>query len=173
MDFPPRSLPTLMPAYLAQLELPHTGNHNAPAQQTYELHGVDGVSAFTLQTQRSGGLVTTTQNHAPHPLGPLLQPGHMQHDAAFAGNNSQSASASTTAAGPASPMGPPDRPRKRKAATLCADYWEPYKKRILDLHIEQKKPLPEVRQTIEKEYGFKAGYVASLRARPCESSAWC
>jgi hypothetical protein len=70
-------------------------------------------------------------------------------------------------------MGPPDRPRKRKAATLRADDWEPYKKRILDLHIERKKPLPEVRQTIEKEYGFKAEYVASLRARPCESSAWC
>jgi hypothetical protein len=68
-------------------------------------------------------------------------------------------------------MRPPDRPRKRKAATLRADDWEPYKKRILDLHIEQKRPLPEVRQTIKKEYGFEAGYVASLRARLCDSSA--
>jgi hypothetical protein len=68
-------------------------------------------------------------------------------------------------------MRPPDRPRKRKAATLRADDWEPYKKRILDLHIEQKRPLPEVRQTIKKEYGFEAEYVASLRARLCDSSA--
>jgi hypothetical protein len=62
-------------------------------------------------------------------------------------------------------MRPPDRPRKRKAATLRADDWEPHKKRILDLHIEQKRPLPEVRQTIEKEYGFKAEYVAAVHAR--------
>jgi hypothetical protein len=153
MDFSP---------HLAQLDLLHTGNHNAIVQQTYGLHGVDGVFALTLQAQRSGRLGTTTQNHTLHPLSPLLQLGHMQHDAAFAGNNSQSALAFTTAAGPASPMGPPNRPRKRKAATLRADDWEPYKKRILDLHIKQKKPLPEVRQTIEKEYSFKAEYVASL-----------
>jgi hypothetical protein len=173
MDFPPRSLPDPAPAYLAQLELPHTGNYNAPAQQMYGLHGVDGVFASTLQAQRSGGLVATMQNHTLHPFHPLLQFGYMQHDAAFAGNNSQSTSASTTAAGPASPMGPPDRRRKRKAETLRADDWEPYKKRILDLHIEQNMPLPEVRQTIENEYGFKAEYVASLQARLCRSLAWC
>jgi hypothetical protein len=62
-------------------------------------------------------------------------------------------------------MGPPARPRKRKAPTLRADDWEPYKKRILDLHIVQKLSLPKVRQMVEVEYGFKAEYVAPLRAR--------
>lgn len=59
-------------------------------------------------------------------------------------------------------MGPPDRPRKRKAATLRADDWEPYKKRILDLHIEQKMPLRKVKELIEEKYGFKAEYVTSV-----------
>ncbi|RAR02066.1 TPR-like protein [Stemphylium lycopersici] len=156
MDFPPRSLPDLAPAYLAPLELPHTGNHNAPAQQTYGLHGLDGVSVFNLQARSSGGLVATTQDYAPYPFGPLLQPGHMQYDAAFAGNNRQSALESTAAARPASSMGPPKQPRKPKAATLRAADWEPYKKRILELHIEQKKPLHEVKKIIEEEYSFQA-----------------
>ena len=175
MDFPLRSLPDLAPAYLPQLELLHTGHHNAPAQQFYEPYGIDRTSAFTLQAQLSGGQVATTQNHALHPFGPSkAHPSHAQHDAEFASNNqSASASASAAPAGPASPMGPPAQPRKCKAATLRADDWEPYKKRILDLHIEQKIPLSKVRQIVEEEYGFKAEYVISVRARQCESSVWC
>jgi hypothetical protein len=65
-------------------------------------------------------------------------------------------------------MRPPDRPRKRKAATLRDDDWEPYRERILDLHIEQNMPLRKVKQLIEDKYGFKAEYVASVRARQCE-----
>ncbi|KAL1613665.1 hypothetical protein SLS56_012249 [Neofusicoccum ribis] len=65
-------------------------------------------------------------------------------------------------------MGPPDRPRKRKAPTLRADDWEPYKKRILDLHITQNLPLPKVRQIIEEEYGFKA----ELRQYRSRISQW-
>jgi hypothetical protein len=172
MDFPPRSLPTLMPAYLAQLELPHTEHYDALLiQQLYGPYGVDQTSAPTWKVQALGGPVVATQHRALQPFSPpTLYPSHAQFDVELA-RNSQSAPASTTAVGPASPMGSLDRLRKRKAATLRADDWEPYKKRILDLHIKQKKPLPKVRQTIEKEYGFKAEYVASLRARPCESSA--
>jgi hypothetical protein len=65
-------------------------------------------------------------------------------------------------------MRPPDRPRKRKAATLREEDWKPYKKPILDLHIEQKVPLQKVRELIVEKYGFKAEYVASVRARQQE-----
>ncbi|KAF2820930.1 TPR-like protein [Ophiobolus disseminans] len=170
MDFLPRGLPDLAPAYLPQLELPHTGHYNTlPAQQLYRSYDVNRTSAFTLQAQLSGGPGVTTQNHALHPFSlPTLHSSHAQFNLEYAGN-SQFVSASTSApAGPASPMGPPDRPRKRKAATLRADDWEPYKKRILDLHIEQKKSLPEVRQIVEKECGFKA----ELRQYRSRVSQW-
>jgi hypothetical protein len=111
------------------------------------------------------------QNHALHPFS--LSTGHLSHaqfDTGF-GGNSQSASTSASAAPtePALPIDPSARPRKRKAPTLRADDWEPYKKRILDLHIVQKLSLPKVRQTIEEEYGFKAEYVAPLCTRQSES----
>ncbi|KAF2794007.1 hypothetical protein K505DRAFT_374918 [Melanomma pulvis-pyrius CBS 109.77] len=57
---------------------------------------------------------------------------------------------------PAVPMGPPTKTRKRKAPTLRADEWEPYKARILELHIEQKLPLREVKEQILSEFGFTA-----------------
>jgi hypothetical protein len=60
---------------------------------------------------------------------------------------------------PASPMGPPAQPRKRKAPTLHANSWEPYKHRTLELHITQGLPLPQVRQKMADEYSFKAKYV--------------
>ena len=50
--------------------------------------------------------------------------------------------------------------RKRKAPTLRVDAWEPYKARIIELHIEQGLPLGKVKDTIEKEFGFTAEYVS-------------
>jgi hypothetical protein len=168
MDFPSHSLPDLAPAYLPELELSHEVHHNAlPDEQLYGLYGVDRTSAFTMPVQLSDGQVAITQNNALHPFNlSAAHPSHAQFDIGFT-SNSQSVftSAPAALAEPASPMGPPNRPRKRKAATLRADDWEPYKKRILDLHIVQKNPLPKVRQIIEEEYGFKAEYVASIRAR--------
>jgi hypothetical protein len=57
---------------------------------------------------------------------------------------------------PSSPMAPPTKPRKKKAPTLHAEDWEPYKKRILELYIDKATPLPEVKVIIESEFGFKA-----------------
>ncbi|KAL6922334.1 hypothetical protein FSHL1_006297 [Fusarium sambucinum] len=54
------------------------------------------------------------------------------------------------------PMGPPPKRRKRKAPTIRAKEWEPYKARILDLHDEQKFSLPKVKTMIEEEFGFTA-----------------
>ena len=50
----------------------------------------------------------------------------------------------------------PTKLRKRKALTLRADAWEPYKARILQLHDVEKLPLREVKRMIESEFGFIA-----------------
>ena len=63
---------------------------------------------------------------------------------------------------PNTPMGPPTKTRKRKAPTLRAEAWEPYKSRILDLHITQKLPLLEVKKRMESNFQFTAEYVALL-----------
>lgn len=60
------------------------------------------------------------------------------------------------------PMGPPTKTRKRKAPTLRAEAWEPYKSRILDLHVTQKLPLPEVKKRMESSFQFTAEYVTLL-----------
>ena len=59
-------------------------------------------------------------------------------------------------------MGPPTTKRKRKAPTLRAVDWEPYKARIIELHITQRPPLSlkEVKDAMEKEFGFVAEYVS-------------
>ena len=59
-------------------------------------------------------------------------------------------------------MGPPTKKRNRKAPTVHADVWEPYKARITEL-LDKQKPrllLKEVKDTIEREFGFVAGYVS-------------
>ncbi|GKU02778.1 kinesin light chain 2 [Fusarium langsethiae] len=66
------------------------------------------------------------------------------------------------------PMGPPPKRRKRKAPTLRAKDWEPYKTRILELHDEQKLPLPKVKTMIEEEFGF----TAELRQYRTRISQW-
>ncbi|OCL06080.1 hypothetical protein AOQ84DRAFT_441071 [Glonium stellatum] len=67
-------------------------------------------------------------------------------------------------------MGPPARPRKRKAPTLRADEWEPYKARVIELHIERDPPLPlpKVKDAIEAEFGF----VANVRQYRTRISQW-
>lgn len=55
----------------------------------------------------------------------------------------------------------PSKKRKRKAPTLRTDDFEPYKARILELHIEQNLPLPSVKVMIERESWFRAEYVVS------------
>ena len=51
------------------------------------------------------------------------------------------------------------RPRKKKARTLRETDWEPYKDRVIQLHLTEKRHLPEVRILIEQEFGFNAEYV--------------
>ena len=46
--------------------------------------------------------------------------------------------------------------RKRKATTLRAQDWEPYKQRIIELYKNESKTLPEVKTMIREEFGFDA-----------------
>ncbi|KAM0365790.1 hypothetical protein ACHAPK_009311 [Fusarium culmorum] len=66
------------------------------------------------------------------------------------------------------PVGPPPKLRKKKAPTLRANDWEPYKARILELHGEQKLPLPKVKAMIEKEFSF----IAELRQYRTRITQW-
>lgn len=60
---------------------------------------------------------------------------------------------------PEQSMAPPPNPRKRKAPTLRRDEWELVKDRVIELHISQNLPLPEVKKIVEEEFkssGFTA-----------------
>ncbi|RFN46232.1 tpr-like protein [Fusarium flagelliforme] len=65
-------------------------------------------------------------------------------------------------------MGPPPKRRKKKAPTLRAKDWEPYKARILELHDARKLPLAKVKEMIEEEFGF----TAELRQYRTRISQW-
>jgi hypothetical protein len=57
-------------------------------------------------------------------------------------------------------MAPPPNPRKQKAPTLRVDDWKPVKARVIELHITQKLPLPEVKKIVERDLpGFTAKWV--------------
>lgn len=145
MDFPSPSLPDLALADLSSLGFPDTTEHPPIAQQLYR----DTALYSPPNTQFESQYFTPIQSRNLYPSAlPVTPPGHGQQDA----GNAQSM--------PTTPMAPPARPRKRKAPTLSADAWEPYKNRILELHITEKLPLPVVRKKIMEEFNFTAEYAA-------------
>ncbi|KAF2811289.1 TPR-like protein [Mytilinidion resinicola] len=99
-------------------------------------------------TLPTDGQITTGQSSAPQ----LFSPSPALHSHAF--HHAESFDAAPPV--PTTSMGPPAKPRKRKAPTLRADDWEPYEDRILELHITQNLPLPKVMKIIEDETGFTA-----------------
>ncbi|KAH6613149.1 hypothetical protein C7974DRAFT_368938 [Boeremia exigua] len=149
MELPP---PDLVIAYQSGLSLPHAGHNNATAQQHAASYGFDQSLGPIWQAGLTGEqLAMTEYQHRdlqPFTRTSISQPGHVLLDVM--------------------PVGDPARPRKRKAATLREEDWEPYKERILDLHVVQKIPLPKVRQMMEEEYGFKA----ELRQYRSRISLW-
>lgn len=52
-------------------------------------------------------------------------------------------------------MSPPSM-RKRKAPTLYRRDWEPVKSRIAELYVTENRPLKEIKETLELEFGFTA-----------------
>jgi hypothetical protein len=168
MNFPPRIPPRLASVDFPQPGYPYAADQPSTIQQAYGAYGVDGAFGsgsgfgFGLQTQLPSDHSAVTQPYLARPFNPCpVLSNDKQHDAEFV-DDPQSAFAA-----PVSAMGPPAQPRtrKRKAPTRRADAWEPYKCRILELHVIQGLPLLEAVQKIEDEYGFKAKYVALLDRR--------
>jgi hypothetical protein len=95
----------------------------------------------------------STHSHISQSFDPYLTPYTLQP------HNSQSFSDIQDT--PVPPMSPPTNTRKKKAPTLHSEAWLPYKDRIIELHITRDPPLREVKNTIEKEFGFMAEYVSS------------
>ncbi|KAF2490246.1 TPR-like protein [Lophium mytilinum] len=131
------------------------------SQQTYGRYGSLIVPHnMASQMLPTTGYATTGQRSVPQ----LIHP-----STAFPIHASQSADlVDNTPAMPRTSMAPPANPRKRKAPTLRADDWEPYKARVLELHITLKLPLPEVKKRIEYEFGFNA----ELRQYRTRISQW-
>jgi hypothetical protein len=141
------------PPVFGEVDLSYSIQSPYGAQQAYQLYGshlaLDNLSSQTLPTD---GQVITGHNNVLHSLQPSLA--HHIHTP----YNTESFGGTETI--PVIHMGPPTKlPRKKKAPTLRAGDWEPYKARIIELHITQKLPLPEVQKKIEEEFGFTAVYV--------------
>jgi len=147
---------TADPPIFGELDLSYLIQSPYVSQQAYGLYGNHlALNSSALQIQPLDGHLTPGQTNIPHSFypSPALHI-HAPHIVESFGD------ARTI---PAIPMGPPTKPRKRKAPTLRADAWEPYKARIIELHIQQGLPLREVRENIIKEFGFTAEYVSLFK----------
>ena len=132
-----------------------TQNHGT-TDQAFEFHGNNSV----LEDRASEmlpplGQSASTHNYVSHSLDPSPAPYTSQPQNFPPVNETKD---TTTPS-----MGPPTKTRKRKAPTLHADDWEPYKARIIELHIERDPPFPlrKVKEIIETEFGFVAEYASS------------
>ena len=152
---------TANPPFFGELDLSYSIQSPCVSQQAYELYGSHlALNGSALQMQPLDGQLTPGQTHVPHSFHP--SPAFHIH----APHIEESFGDAQTM--PAIPMGPPTKPRKRKAPTLRADAWEPYKARIVELHIQQGLPLREVRENIMKEFSFNAEYVSLFKVEQGE-----
>ena len=119
------------------------GSH-APEPEHHQPMEVYGINS--VETQPS-----FVPNYMPHVFNPF--------PTTWATQQQDSQNLSNAQDRPAESVGPSKKNRKRKALTLRADIWSPYKDRIIELHIQQNLPLPEVRDIMENEFGFTAEYV--------------
>ncbi|KAH7113304.1 hypothetical protein B0J11DRAFT_572773 [Dendryphion nanum] len=137
------------PPSLSRVDLSYTQQGYYIAQQAHEPYGSHSVlSGSAVQMQALDEQVIVKQGQLSHSFDPspalhINEP----HNAESFGDT-QTTSALT--------IGPPSRPRKRKAPTLRASAWEPYKARIIELHTIQGLPLKKVKERIEEEFSFTA-----------------
>lgn len=155
------------PASQPQLGLSNVESQQNSALEAYRLQASSTIYQTFHQTQAQAGRATDVQCNAQS----TLVSGQMQHEASPDDRNmtspfsTGSVPPAVASKDPRSPMGPPIQSRKRKAPTLYKADWEPYKPRIIDIHIIQGLPLTQVMHTIDNEYGFKAEYVDHSYAR--------
>lgn len=143
--------PTTNPLDLMMNEFLSIGESSHVAQQAYEFHDIGLPPNLASHTQPYSAQLETEPSYDPQALDQFPE-SHNQADFDVGLADDVQTSRATS-------MGPPARSRKRKAPTLRAEDWEPYKVRILELHVTQGLPLPEVKRTMEEELGFAAEYV--------------
>ena len=119
------------------------------------------ITPYELGTYPSVSVVQAYGNITPlHSDGIVRSQMALQLESALDGTAAQSYQLSnSTSDTNVQLVAPPTNPRKRKAPTLRPDNWEPVKARLIELHINQKRPLPEVKQIVEEEFkpiGFTA-----------------
>lgn len=128
-------------SYLAQNQ-----GSSRQAIEPYDMYSMPEPASETLLSATRPAY--TDAQLLPHPFNP--------HPAPYAAQSHHVQASSDIQDTPVQPMGPPTNTRKRKAPTLRREAWEPYQDRIKELHITQGLPLREVKDTIEKEFGFTA-----------------
>ena len=147
MDYLLADLPVFDERYLSY----PTQSHSDP-EQAYRLHDdslvLEAPAPEALPLVRQ---LASTQSSIPHSFDPSSAPYSNQPHNAQSLSDPQRVSETT--------MRPPAKPRKRKAPTLRAEDWKPYKVRTIELHVDQDLPLREVKDTIKREFGFEAEYV--------------
>jgi len=147
---------TANPPVFGELDLLYSMQNPYGSQQAYGLYDNHlTLNGSALQMQPLDGQLTAGQTHIPHSFHP--SPALHIHAPYIVESFGDAQTM------PAIPMGPPTNPRKRKAPTLRADAWEPYKARIVELHIRQGLPLRKVKEYITKEFGFTAEYVSLFK----------
>jgi hypothetical protein len=99
-----------------------------------------GESA-TVSASQQGGLASG-QRPLPPRLYTTAAVAQLHELAVYSGTNNDNVQS----------MASPPKLRKRKAPTLRRDDWEPVKARVIELHITQKRPLPEVKEIVEGEF---------------------
>jgi len=130
-------------------------NHGT-TDQAFEFHGNNSVLEDRVsEILPPLGQIASTHNYVSRSFDPSPAPYTSQPQNFPPPNETKDTTAPS--------MGPPTRTRKRKAPTLHADDWEPYKARIIELHIERDPPFPlrKVKDIIETEFGFVAEYASS------------
>jgi hypothetical protein len=137
---------------------------NFPSSSLYQpLHSnVNHLASYTPGFATSDGAnlpgpVLAGPNTAAHiPI--LPSPNQLPNNAPMLSQDFPVYAASSNANSVQQQLMPPPalNSRRRTAPTLRDDDWTPVKGRILELHIDQNMPLPKVKDTIEKEFSFKA-----------------
>ncbi|KAF2787012.1 hypothetical protein K505DRAFT_134338, partial [Melanomma pulvis-pyrius CBS 109.77] len=160
---------TIDPNFFGELDLSYPVPGPYVTQEAYEPNDFHLALNPMLQMQPQGGHLALDPTPQMQLQGGYFTIGPSELPPAFSIHEYRDAESESYAqTTPAIPMGPPIRPRKRKAPTLHASAWEPYKARIVELHNTQGLPLKEVKEHIENEFGF----VAEVRQYRTRISQW-
>lgn len=150
MDFEEQTQPG-SPGF-SQLNLSSPAQDSSIVQQFHEPYSLDVALEPTMHWHNPGWDFPMSMNHIPPSIDRTSTIRDNEHGSLDPENRSLTRDTIS--------MGPPVQKRKKKAPTLRAKDWEPHKAQIIQLHVKQGLPLPEVKKRMEGEFGFVAEYVS-------------